>query len=326
MLLHRAGAAAANAMLCDRETIHANNAAVVGTVMGRLASAGRDKVTFFMSPALASFGDWVEQLIAESTGKEGRGILPVSGESPGDPTAYGADRLFVHLRLAGDPSRDAQVAALAAAGHPVLTLHLRDLYDTGGQFFLWEMATAVAGYWLGINPFDQPNVESAKVLARKMVETYRQTGALPAGAYAPATSRALAQFLAAARPGDYISVQAYIPPSPAADAALASLRNALAKRTGLATTVGYGPRFLHSTGQLHKGDRGNGLFIQLVSSAAEDVDIPDEAGRPESAMTFGVLKEAQALGDAQALRDAGRRVIAMHLGTNPVDGIRELAV
>jgi hypothetical protein len=162
------------------------------------------------------------------------------------------------------------------------------------------------------------------VVARQVVETYRRTGALPAGEYAPPAKETLARFLAQARPGDYVSVQAYIPPSAAADAALLALREALGSQTGLATTVGYGPRYLHSTGQLHKGDRGHGLFIQLVSSPAADEDIPDEAGRTESAMTFGVLKEAQALGDAQALRDAGRRVIAMHLGSQPVEGIRAL--
>ena len=282
-------------------------------------------MTFITSPALSSFGDWAEQLIAESTGKEGQGILPVVGEPPAPPESYGPDRLFVHLRLEGDASHDAFVASLAAAGHPVVTLRLDDLYDIGGQFFLWEMATAVASHFLGINPFDQPNVEAAKIKAREIVAEYAKTGSLPAGDFAALEPGALGAFLKSARPGDYVAIQAYIPASPAADAALQALRQAIHLRTGLATTVGYGPRFLHSTGQLHKGDGGQGLFVQLVSDAAEDVGIPDEAGQPAAAMGFNVLKKAQALGDARALRAAHRRLIAFEVGTQPVAAIERLA-
>jgi transaldolase/glucose-6-phosphate isomerase len=207
---------------------------------------------------------------------------------------------------------------------PVVRLRLRDLYDLGGQFFLWEMATAVAGYRLGINPFDQPNVEAAKVLARKMVAAYGETGRLPEDVLAPLTAEALNKFLAQARAGDYVALQAYVQPTLETDAALLALRARLRDRLRLATTLGYGPRFLHSTGQLHKGDAGNGLFIQFTSDAGQDVAIPDEAGRPESTMTFGVLKVAQALGDKQALLDAGRRVIRFHLGTDVVGGLKEL--
>jgi transaldolase/glucose-6-phosphate isomerase len=301
-----------------------NDGAWLGAIVGELAKAGRDKVTFITSPAIASFGDWVEQLIAESTGKEGVGIVPVVGEAVGSPAVYGDDRLFVYLQLEGDGTFDAAVQALEDAGQPVVRLRLRDLYDLGGQFFLWEMATAVAGYRLGINPFDQPNVEAAKVLARKMVAAYGETGRLPEDVPAPLTAEALNKFLAQAGAGDYVALQAYIQPTPETDAALLALRIRLRDRLRLATTLGYGPRFLHSTGQLHKGDAGNGLFIQFTSDAGQDVAIPDEAGRPESTMTFGVLEMAQALGDKQALLDAGRRVIRFHLGTDVVGGLKEL--
>jgi transaldolase/glucose-6-phosphate isomerase len=318
-----------------------NLGAWLGAILGELAKAGRDKVTFAISPAIASFGDWVEQLIAESTGKEGRGILPVVGEPLGPPEVYGDDRLFVHLRLdgsagltiGGDETHDAAqrpelvegLAALEAAGHPVVRLNLHDPYDLGGQFFLWEIATAVAGHRLGINPFDQPNVEAAKVLARRMVAEYTEKGALPSSESAPLTAEALNGFLSQAQPGDYIALQVYLQPTAATDAALLRLRTRLRDQFRLATTVGYGPRFLHSTGQLHKGDAGRGLFIQFTAEDLRDAPIPDEAGSPDSSITFGVLKAAQALGDQQALLVAGRRVIRFYLGTDVADGLRRLS-
>lgn len=288
----------------------------LGAIIGALAREGRDKVTFFTSPQLASFGDWVEQLIAESTGKEGRGILPVVGESIAAPAVYGNDRLFIYLHLANDHTLDAELDALEKAGHPTLHLELGDLYDLGAQFFHWELATAVACYFIAVNPFDQPNVESAKVLARKVVAAYSETGTLPKGESAPLSAAALRQFMTLAKPGDYVALQAYVQPTQETDQALNDLRFWLRDTYHLATTVGYGPRFLHSTGQLHKGDRGNGLFIQFTADAARDAAIPDAAGKPESAMSFGVLETAQALGDYQALRDAGRRVVRFHLGQN----------
>jgi hypothetical protein len=187
------------------------------------------------------------------------------------------------------------------------------------------MATAVAGYFLGINPFDQPNVEDAKIKARAVVAEYAETGTLPAGKFAALSPEALGAFLEQSKPGDYVSIQAYIHATPQAEVALQSLRQAIHLRTGLATTVGIGPRFLHSTGQLHKGDSGNGLFIQFVSDAVEDVAIPDEAGAAASSMTFNVLKKAQALGDAQALLDNHRRVIAFEVGIDAVRSIEALA-
>ncbi len=317
-LLDRAATAVTQSQSVQSEAIR------LGVIMGELAKAGRDKVTFILSPALASFGDWVEQLIAESTGKDGVGILPVVGESVGAPDVYGADRLFIYLRLPGDVTHDVAFEALAAAGHPTVTFDLQDKYDVGGQFFLWEMATAVAGYCLQIQPFDQPNVEAAKILARGMVAAYMEEGELPPIESSPVTAVTLQNFMSQAQPGDYVAIQAYIPPTAETDTALSNLRTYLRDTYQLATTVGYGPRFLHSTGQLHKGDDGNGLFIQLTSDAVTDAPIPDEAGLPEATMTFGVLKMAQALGDGQALLDADRRMIRFHLGQEVADGFKQL--
>ena len=311
-----------------------NPAAQLGAVLGELTKAGRDKASFAVSPAIASFGDWVEQLIAESTGKSGTGILPVVGEPLGPPEVYRDDRLFVHLRLEGDGALDDRLADLEAAGHPVLTLNLRDLYDLGAQMFLWEMAVAVAGYRLGIHPFNQPNVEAAKVQARRMVERYQEEGKLPAGQASPLDPAALHDFLSQDLEGGspspnsrapYIALQAYVQPTLETDAALLALRTELRDRYRMATTVGYGPSFLHSTGQLYKGDAGNGVFVQFTSDGERDVAIPDEAGVYECSITFDVLKAAQALGDRQALEDAGRRVIRFHLGEDVIGGLDRLA-
>ena len=287
----------------------------LGVILGELAKSGRDKVTFFFSQEITSFGDWVEQLIAESTGKSGRGVLPVVGEPIGPISDYGSDRVFVNIRLDKDQSNETILKDLNAAGHPVLTLELKDIYDLGKQFFLWEMATAVAGYRLGIQPFDQPNVEAAKIQARKMITEFARKGTLPSAHPAELTSKTLSTFLASPVPGAYIAIQAYVQPSAAMDMALLNLRLKLRERTHLATTIGYGPRFLHSTGQMHKGDAGKGLFIQFISHPIQDVLIPDEAGQPGGGLTFGTLKAAQALGDQQALLEVGRKVIQFNLGS-----------
>ena len=324
LLLSRARDMMANNM----QSGHANLGAWLGTVIAQAARLGRDKMTLVTSAAVAGFGDWVEQLVAESTGKDGKGILPVVGETVGGPSVYGDDRLFIHLQLAGDSSHVAALEALAAAGHPVVRFTLADKYDLGGQFFMWEMATAVASHLLGVQPFDQPNVESAKKLAQKLVAAYQSTGSLPESQPSPLTAAALAAFLTQAKAGDYIALQAYLPPTPATTAALQTLRRHLRQRTRLATTLGYGPRFLHSTGQLHKGDAGNGLFILFTSDPEEDAPIPDAAGAPDSSMTFGVLKLAQALGDYEALLSAAppRRAIRFHLGQDIITNIQQLLV
>lgn len=343
LLLERARAGARSAG--PDVAVGDNLAAWLGAILGTLALKGRDKLTLVISPSIVSFGDWVEQLVAESTGKESKGILPVVGEPMGSPSAYGEDRLFVHLCLDGEPVYDEAIQTLASAGHPVVTLHLRDRYDLGEQFFLWEMATAVAGHLLGINPFDQPDVEAAKSLAREMIAAYLGKGTLPGekpnlemegiAIYIYDTFRAetlreaLEAFLAQANlsiPGrSYIALQAYIQPTRASDAALLRLRTCLRERYRLATTVGYGPRFLHSTGQLHKGDGGHGLFIQFTGDASRDVSIPEKAGQPSASITFGILKAAQAQGDLQALLRRRRRVIRFHLGKDVVGALERIA-
>jgi len=305
----------------------------LGAILGELAKAGADKATFVFSESLTPFGDWLEQLIAESTGKEGTGILPVVGEPVGPPETYAKDRLFIYLQTEGEITYEAEVNALEAAGYPVVRIRLSDRYDIAGQFFLWEFATAVAGHLLGIHPFSQPNVESAKVEARKRVEAYRDEGSLPEIQSAPLTAAALNAFLAHADPGDpetgagrgYVSIHAYLPPKPETSEVLERIQKRVRDRFRLATTVGYGPRFLHSTGQLHKGDAGNGLFIQLTADHPRDVPIPNEAGSSESSLSFGVLERAQALGDRQALLNVGRRVIHFHLGVDVLRGLERMA-
>lgn len=319
----------AQAMASDCRSIP-NPAGELGAILGELAKAGRDKVTFVASDEIAPFGDWLEQLIAESTGKSGTGILPVVGEPLGPPEVYGDDRLFVHLQLGADETHAPDLIRLEKAGHPLVKLKLRDVYDLGEQMFLWELAVAVAGHRLGIQPFDQPNVEAAKVQARRMMAEYREKGKLPDAESAPLRPAALHDFLAQVGaegelPRDYIALQAYVQPTPATTEALQNLRLQLRDRYRLATTLGYGPRFLHSTGQLHKGDAGNGLFIQFTADNPSDAAIPEEAGSSEAHITFGVLEMAQAMGDRQALRDAGRRVIHFHLGEDVIGGLRRLA-
>lgn len=287
---------------CQEETAEKNPGALLGLALGVLAVAGRDKATFLLPPDRAGFGDWAEQLIAESTGKEGRGILPVVGEPQLSADEYGNDRVFINLGTGN-----------LAAAEPALQIDWQDDYELGGQFFLWEFATAVAGYVMGINPFDQPNVESTKIQARKIVEEFQKSGKLPSGKSEPLNAASLHKFLQQAGDGDYVALQAYAAPTEQLTAALQSLRGQLAQQYRIATTLGYGPRFLHSTGQLHKGDGGKGLFIQFVPKTREDIAIPTEAGSAESEISFGVLKAAQALGDAEALRAAGRRVISFEV-------------
>jgi transaldolase/glucose-6-phosphate isomerase len=337
-LLDRAAVAAEKQMSFEEFHADALSGLYLGAAMGELARAGRDKLTFVFSPRIASFGDWIEQLIAESTGKEGKGILPVVGELLGDSAFYGDDRIFVSIHLAGDEAQDEEITHLEKAGQPIIKISLQDVYDLGGQIFLWEMATAVAGHILGINPFDQPDVEAAKVLARKMIVQYREKGFLPEEIPAlrhegidvygdfPAHSPgdALNIFVGSTLPNGYIALHAYLQPIAETNMALLRLRNALRDQCRLATTMGYGPRFLHSTGQLHKGDRGRGVFIQLTADDPCDVPIPDEMGQPGSSLSFGVLKAAQALGDLQALRNAGRPVIRFHLGGDIAGGLKIL--
>jgi transaldolase/glucose-6-phosphate isomerase len=336
------GDALAIATICGPQTPAIENpAAQLGACIGEMAKAGRDKLTFFISEEIARFGDWVEQLIAESTGKEGKGILPVVGEALAPAETYGNDRLFVHIHLVGDESQTAAIQNIKNNGHPVIDFQVRDRYNLGGQFFLWEFATAIAGYRLGIQPFNQQNVESAKQRARQMVATYKDKGSLPAEKplleeqgiqvygnpakiQAARPAEALEQFLAQGKAGDYITLQAFVAPNPDTESALQALRTRLRDRYKLATTSGFGPRFLHSTGQLHKGDAGNGLFIQFTNQPVTDLPIPDQAGAPKSSIRFGVLILAQAMGDREALLDAKRRVIRFHLQGDVAEALQKL--
>lgn len=302
-----------------------NEAAWLGAAIGEMAKQGRDKLTFVLSPSITSFGDWVEQLIAESTGKDGKGILPVVNEDLLDASLYAEDRVFVHLELEPELFQSKKIEELEAAGFPLIRVKINDLYDLGGQFFSWEFATAVAGKILGIHPFDQPNVEAAKVLAREMVAAYKRDGKLPDTGLKKASFEAIKEFLSETKSGrSYVALQAYLMPSVEMSAALQALRRYIQSTYKVATTIGYGPRFLHSTGQLHKGDAGNGFFIQFCGIPAEDTLIPDEMGSAESSLSFGVLEAAQASGDAQALTSNGRKVLRLRLGKEPAKEINQL--
>ena len=290
------------------------NALKLGVAIGECANAGRDKLTFVIDPQLETFGLWIEQLIAESTGKQGKGILPVVGETLGDPSVYGDDRVFVAISFADS---DLNLNGFADAGHPVIYRKLTSLYDLGAEFFTWEFATACAGWRLGINPFDQPNVQEAKDATRELLAEFTKNGRLPDANAASSITDAVKSQLATIKPGDYIAFLNYIEETPAIDDKLQQIRNYLRDTTRCATTIGYGPRFLHSTGQLHKGGPNSGVFFQF--GAKDEVDFPI----PGEAYSFSVLKEAQALGDFRALKARGRRVVRIDLGEALLSGLEE---
>lgn len=282
----------------------------LGAVMGESALAGRDKLTYICSPAVTGFGAWIEQLVAESTGKNGTGIVPVAGEPLGDPESYGQDRLFVFMSLEGDqPSEWATVqAGLRRRGHPVVTVTLRHLDELGAEMFRGEMAVASAGSILGINPFDQPDVQVAKDLARQaMSPEGLEGGVAEVSSDSPRLAGGLRAWGAMIEPGDYIGIHAYLPMGGPATPVLESLVPHLRERYRVPVTLGYGPRFLHSTGQLHKGGANNGVFLQLVDSPSLDI------GVPEAGFSFGELIEGQAAGDYQALSGRDRRVLRVRL-------------
>jgi len=300
--------------------VDSNPGAYLGAVMGTLAKSGRDKVTIIASPALATFGLWVEQLLAESTGKEGTGLIPVAQEPILAPAAYGDDRLFVYLRLRGDQNErlDRQIKKLGNSGHPILQLHLRDRYDLGAEFFRWEFATAVAGHILGIHPFDQPNVQESKDNTNRVLGVFQSTGDLPDQAVSSPKQAAqdLSRLLQA---GSYVSLLSYTTPSSAFETAVKRLRRTIASHFHVTTTFGYGPRYLHSTGQLHKGGPNTGIFLELVDRMTPDLPIP---GKPFS---FGTLAKAQAAGDIQSLRAHHRQAILLQAGRDPAATIHALA-
>jgi transaldolase / glucose-6-phosphate isomerase len=319
------GHADAMARRCGaRVPVRENPGVLLGIVMGVLARRGRDKVTLVTSPGIHHLGVWLEQLLAESTGKEGKGLIPVDREPLGPPAVYGGDRLFVYLRLASGPDRaqDEAMAALERAGHPVVRLVVPDPYHLGAEFFRWEFATAVAGAILGVNPFDQPDVEASKVATRSLTDRYETTGALPVESPLrvsdPACGPALKAHLQAVRPGDYVAFLAYVPMNEAHEAELQAARVVARDRLKVATCLGFGPRYLHSTGQAYKGGPNSGVFIQITCDDGEDLPVP---GRRYS---FGVVKAAQALGDFQVLRARGRRALRVHLGSDVKAGLGQL--
>jgi transaldolase / glucose-6-phosphate isomerase len=305
-----------------------NPGLVLGAALAELTLAKRDKITFLCSPSLTAFPAWIEQLIAESTGKDRKGIVPVAGEKLGAPEKYGADRAFVYLRYESDENHelDRQVAGLEANGHPVLRIEIVEKTDLGQEFFRWELAVAAAGAALGIHPFNQPDVQLAKDLATKAMSEARAGNRRGAKLKEEVSSfddaamqQAASSWTSKAKPRDYVSVQAYINPTPEHDAALQSICEALRNRLGAAVTLGYGPRFLHSTGQLHKGGPNTVLVLQVVDQPPDDVPVP------ETDYTFGALIEAQALGDFTALKQRRRRALRVNLGSDAKAGLERLA-
>ncbi len=333
-VLDRASAVADQCRATDAEE---NPGLRLGVALGTLARAGRDKATFVFAPEIAAFGYWVEQLVAESTGKEGVGIVPVEGEPAAAVPVYQGDRVFVHVDVAGknDPAVHSLLRALEEAGHPVLRWQLVDTMGIAGEFFLWEFATAVAGAVMRIDPFDQPNVQESKDNTRRIIQRYEQGGKVddgrplltegPLSLFGPpelarenSLPAALAKFLEGAGPSDYVALLAYVQRSAATETALQVIRAGLLNRTQRATTLGFGPRFLHSTGQLHKGGANTGLFIQITAADPEDAAIPGER------YSFGILKKAQSSGDLEALRKHGCRAIRVHIDGGLEEGLRLL--
>jgi len=317
----------------------ANPAVRLGATLALLAKADRNKLTLTASPGLATFPLWVEQLVAESTGKAGEGILPITDEPLPAPAACGVDRVFVHYRLDGDDDGVTATAldALEEAGHPVIRFDLPEPEALGGEFLRWEIATATAGALLGVNPFDEPDVAAAKQATSDLLERRTDRGEFPSpepaaveeglavygldieqGNRSASLSDALAHVLDPADGADYLAVLGYFAPSDERDEAVRRLRAELSRRTGLATTFGYGPRYLHSTGQLHKGGPDGGVFIVLTADAVEDLTAAGEH------ISLGTLQRAQALGDVEALRTKGHRVARVHLGWQVEDGLARL--
>ncbi len=317
-----------------------NPAVRLGAIIGALSNAGRNKLTLSTDPEISSLGLWIEQLVAESTGKEGKGILPVANEPLGSPDVYGDDRLFVHIAVGMiDPEAENKLRAIEAAGHPVVRRVLNDTLDLGEEFYIWEMATAVAGAVMGINPFDQPNVQESKDNTKLLLEDYKRDGHLPEQTLAVegrglkvycddetlaelGRNKTIEAFITAhlkrVKPRDYISILNYIQETTEHEALIQTIRTHLRDALRVATTTGYGPRFLHSTGQLHKGGDDSGVFIQVTADDVQDAPL---AGEPFS---FSVLKQAQALGDFQSLASRDRRAIRVHLGDDIAGGLKTL--
>jgi transaldolase/glucose-6-phosphate isomerase len=322
-----------------------NPAVVLGTILGVSGKAGRDKITIITSPGIYDFGAWLEQLLAESTGKIGQGLIPVDREQLGSPAVYGNDRVFVYVRLssAPDPAQDKAMKALEEAGEPVVRIDVEDIYDLGQEFFRWEMATAVAGSIMGINPFDQPDVEASKKATRELTAEYEDTGAFPQESpiyredgLRIFTDRKNAEWLKKASnnfetleriigahlnrfdTGDYFAVLAYLEMSEAHENLLQSIRHKVRDAKRVATCLGFGPRFLHSTGQAYKGGPNSGIFMQITCNDSKDLQIP------EKRYSFGIVKAAQAMGDLEVLSQRNRRLLRVHLERDSVSGLQRL--
>ena len=323
-----------------------NPGVVLGIILGTAARNGRDKVTIIASPGISALGAWLEQLMAESTGKQGKGIVPIDREDIGPPEVYGTDRVFAYVRLetAPDKAQDAKVAALEQAGHPVVRIPLGDIYDLGQEFFRWEIATAVAGSVIGINAFNQPDVEASKIATRNLTNEYEKNGSLPpekpvledgdiklftdavnadALAKAAGNDKSLAGYLRAhikrVGAGDYFALLAYIQMDAEHETLLQKLRQALRDKKRVATCLEFGPRFLHSTGQAYKGGPNSGVFLQVTCDDYADLPVPGQT------YTFGVVKAAQARGDFQVLAERGRRALRVHLGKDLASGLARLS-
>ena len=320
----------------------ANPGVILGTILGVAANHGKDKITMIASPGIFDLGAWLEQLIAESTGKIGKGIIPVDRERLAKPAAYGNDRVFAYLRLASKPNKaqDAAVTALEKAGHPVVRISLPNVYNLGQEFFRWEIATAVAGSIIGINAFNQPDVEASKIETRKLTSEYETTGKLPAEVpffeasgiqfFADEKNVAaihgglnvaavLKRHLCRISPGDYFAVLGYIAMNAENEKVLQTIRHAVRGNKKVATVLGFGPRFLHSTGQAYKGGPNSGVFLQITCDDAKDLPVPGQK------YTFGVVKAAQARGDFAVLAERGRRALRVHLGKNLKSGLSTLS-
>ncbi len=336
---------AAKGVVAAKQPVAGNAAVQLGLLLGSAHNAGRDKITIFTSPEIYDLGAWLEQLIAESTGKLGKGITPVDREAIGAPQVYGNDRIFAYVRLKStkDTSQDAKVAALEAAGHPVVHFEISDLYEIFGLFFTWEVATAVAGSVMGINPFNQPDVESAKIETRALTSEYEETGKLPerspiltdqgieiyatdeysAKLKAAASSADLVGYLRAhlnqIHVGDYFATLAFLPMFSEYETTIQGFRMKARDAKKVATCLGFGPRFLHSTGQDYKGGPNTGVFLQITGDHAVDVSIPDQK------YSFGIVIDAQAAGDLAVLESRGRRALRVHLGKDIAAGLKTLA-
>ena len=333
-------------MACALNAVSRDNPGVIlGAILGMAHNLGRDKITIISSPGIYDLGAWLEQLIAESTGKNGKGIVPVDREALGEPDVYGNDRVFAYLRLATtpDPAQDSAVAALENAGQPVITISVEDVYNLGQEFFRWEFATAVAGSIIGINPFDQPDVEASKIETRKLTDEFERTGSLPSetpffegdGMKLFADEKNAAELTRLAggaslrgylkahldrlKAKDYCALLAYVEMNDEHERVLQTARDAVRDARQVATCLGFGPRFLHSTGQAYKGGPNSGVFLQITADDAEDLPVPGQS------YTFGIVKAAQARGDFEVLAERGRRALRVHLGADVEQGLQILS-